>query len=422
MKIVLVNTSDRRGGAAVACLRLAEALRKSGAEVNVLVSEKLTTLPYVTELHSSRWGKLRKKGNFLLERLEIFLQNKMTRKDLFAVSTAGYGCDISDYPLVKEADVVHLHWVNQGFLSLTGIGNLLATGKPVVWTLHDLWAVTGICHNPRACDRFQSDCGKCPQLHSETLKDLSSVVMARKKEFLCGAGIRLVSCSDWLGERARTSMLEAGNPIAAIPNPIDTAFFSPGDRVEARRALGLPMDKPLILFGAVIASDKRKGIDYLTEASLLLANAGVAAELVMCGEMKGEDEPQFGLPVHKMGYVSDLATIRLLYRAADLFVTPSLEENLPNMIMESMACGVPCVGFNVGGIPEMIAHRHNGYVAEYLSTTDLAEGIRYVLEHTNDPAFGESARRFVEEHYSEPRVAARYLDIYKESIEAKKYE
>ncbi len=416
MKIVLVNTSDRKGGAAVACMRLAQALRKAGAEVNVLVLHKETALPFVTEILPSRWGAIRKKWAFLLERLDIFRNNGLSKKGLFSVSTASFGFDISQHPLIQEADIVHFHWINQGFVSLKGIDGIIDSGKPLIWTMHDLWPVMGICHYAHGCERFRAACGECPQLIRPASGDLSARIMARKKRFMPDGRIQFVSCSHWLGEVAKGSSLAPGNRFIAIPNPIDISFFQPGDKSAARKALGLPLDKKLILFGAVIASDKRKGLDYLLQASRVLASKGLDADLVMCGQIKEKGDLDFGLPLHELGYVSDPQKLRLMYQAADVFVTPSLEENLPNMIMEAMACATPCVGFDVGGIPEMITHLQTGYVAKYLSVDDLADGIVHVLERSADPAYRAEVRSFVEENYAEPKVAARYLDIYKENI------
>ena len=411
MRVLLINTNDNQGGAAIACRRLMKALEKQRISVRMLVLNKDTQDTRIAEVAPSTAGRLRKKIGFLSERFQIFLQNRFSRKRLFTVSTACCGVDITAHPWVKEADVLHLHWVNHGMLSLQGMEKLLQMGKPVVWTMHDLWEATGICHHPGECDRFKSDCGKCPLLNSTSLHDLSAWVMARKKRFLPGAGIHFVGCSDWLVQQARQSILAAGNTYSVIPNPIDTHFFTPGDQQEARLRLGLPTDKKLILFGAANATDKRKGIDYLREALLHLAPLKDQVELVMCGKMKSESEISFGLNVHLTGYVADPLVMADLYRAADLFVTPSLEENLPNMIMEAMACGTPCVGFRIGGIPEMISHRHTGYLAHYRSSEDLAAGIRWLLDAP--ASVKEEARKFVEDHYTPQVVAAQYLAVYR---------
>lgn len=413
MRVLLINTNDNNGGAAIACRRLMDALTRVGIDVKMLVLTKTNRDPRIVAVDDSKGGKLRGKGYFLAERLEVFLQNGFSRKRLFLVSTASFGCDLANHPLVQEADVIHLHWVNHGLLSLKGIGRLLHLQKPVVWTMHDLWEATGICHYPGECTRFMEDCGCCPLLESNRSHDLSARVMRRKQEVMKNTNTNFVGCSKWLADQAKQSALALGNRYSVVPNPIDTELFSPGDKVAVRRRLGLPLDKQLVLFGAVNAADKRKGLDYLIEASQLLKGEADWMELVMCGQLKAAPSEPFGLKVHEMGYVSDSAKMADLYRAADLFVIPSLEENLPNMIMEAMACGTPCVGFKIGGIPEMITPGVTGYLAEYRSADDLAKGIREVLMM---PEAGKAARLFVEEHYAPEVVANAYIKLYKEGL------
>ena len=415
MKVLLINTFETKGGAAVACKRLARALQKQGADVSILVCEKKITDSFVSSVIKSNLDKLHFKFNFLEERLHIFLVNHFHRKNLFAVSIASKGFNIVDHPLVKEADVIHLNWINQGFLSIIGINQLLKLGKPVIWTMHDMWPITGICHHSRECNRYMDDCGFCMFLQKPSKKDLSYHILKRKKKCFQGAGIHFVACSQWLQKRAEISALLIGNTITNIPNPIDTELFSPGDKDAARITLNLPKDKKLLLFGALIASDKRKGIDYLIEATHLLADLSENVELVFCGEFKEKTASVFGLKAHFLGYISDPDMIVKMYQAADCFVTPSIEENLPNMIMEAMACGIPCVGFNVGGIPEMIMHKQTGYVSANRSAEDFAAGIRYVLEKSDDTDFKESNRDFVLNNYSESAVANRYIKLYMEA-------
>jgi glycosyltransferase involved in cell wall biosynthesis len=407
-KILLINTNDTGGGAAIACRRLMDALSAAGADVRLLVLNRRSDDARITAVDAPAWLK---RAAFLTERLEVFTQNGFSRERLFQVSTASLGFNLAKHPLVAWADVIHLHWINHGLLSTEGIGELIATGKPVVWTMHDLWPLTGICHYPGPCLRYEQGCGFCPLLKSSRKGDLSERVYRRKEGVVQGAGIRFVGCSAWIADRTSCSLLAEGNCFANIPNPIDLHTFAPGDRDAARRRLGLPLDKKLILFGAVNAADKRKGIDFIVEASQLLAASHADMELLMCGRMKGDAKLPFALPVRELGFVGDTATMVDIYRAADLFLTPSLEDNLPNMIMEAMACGTPCVGFHTGGIPEMITHELNGYVARQCDAADLAQGIERVLAM---PQAGAEARRFVEANYAPELVARRYLDLYNE--------
>ena len=197
-------------------------------------------------------------------------------------------------------------------------------------------------------------------------------------------------------------------------------MFKPRDKAIARERLNLPTDKKLLLFGSVKTTDKRKGIHYLVEACQILASTQPEfcknLSVVILGKQSELYESLFPFPIYSMGYVNNEKQLTDIYNAVDLYVTPSLQDNLPNTIMEAMACGVPCVGFNVGGIPEMIDHLHNGYVADYKSAEDFANGIHWTLDESEYPSLSEEAFRKVTSSYSESAVARKYIDIYNSLI------
>lgn len=397
MKIVILNTSERTGGAAVAAGRLGKALKQAGIQVDKLVRDD-------TWLNRFR---------FYWERLIIFLCNHLNRKNLFAVSIANTGTDLSGNPSIKEADIIHLHWINQGFLSLKDIEALVKLNKPIVWTMHDMWPCTGICHHARDCEKFQTGCQSCFFLKSKG-KDLSTSVFDKKLSLYKDANITFVGCSRWLSGRAKKSYLLQDKTVLSIPNPIDTEVYHPMGQGTARELLGLPSGKKLLLFGALNVTDKRKGIDYLIAALRKIEKPDV--ELVVFGQVKDDIRGLFPVPIHSMGYLSDESKIVTLYNAVDIFITSSLEENLPNTIMESMACGTPCVGFEIGGIPEMIDHKINGYVTNYKDANDLSNGIQWVLEHGDRQALSDACVKKVQENYTEEVVAKKYLELYKSII------
>ncbi|WP_293739926.1 glycosyltransferase family 4 protein [uncultured Parabacteroides sp.] len=396
MKIVILNTSERTGGAAVAAGRLGKALEQAGVQVNRLVRDD-------TWLNCFR---------FYWERLIIFLCNHLNRKNLFAVSFANTGMDLSGHPLVKDADIIHLHWINQGFLSVSDLGKLIDSGKPIVWTLHDLWPATAICHYPDECEKYQSRCSHCPLQVTNSLFDLANWTYNRKKRIGLDK-VHFVGCSKWITEMAkRSSLLEVAS-FTSIPNPIDTSVFKPLVKKDSRERFQLPKDKLLLLFAAAKLSDRRKGAAHLIEAcSILKQYYTDKIEIVLMGN--GSEELCQALPfkVNSLGYISDISTMVAVYSCADLFVIPSLEDNLPNTIMESMACGTPCVGFEIGGIPEMIDHRVNGYVASYKDASDLANGIQWVLEHEDRLALSDACVKKVQENYAEEVVAGQYTALY----------
>lgn len=418
MKVLLINTSERTGGAAVACGRLAKALRGAGIEVKTLVRDKQTNDPDVVAVSTSRLGHLRNKLRFYWERMVIFASNGFDRSQLFKVSIANTGTDISRHPLVQEADIIHLHWVNQGFLSLADIEKLTHLGKPIIWTLHDMWPITGICHYAFDCDKYTTECEGCPYLRSHT-KDLSTKTFNRKKNYFEKENITFVGCSEWIATVARKSFFNRWMKVVSIPNPIDSAIFNKTDKKDSRVALNLPLDKKLLLFGAVNINDKRKGIDYFLEALSEIKNDNI--ELIIFGQISDEARKMFPIKIHSLGYISDVEKIRQAYNAADTFVIPSLEDNLPNTIMEAMACGTPCVGFNIGGIPEMIDHKVNGYVATYKDAKELAAGIEWTLNNNGHEELSIAAINKVRSNYTEAIVAEKYLEIYREEVNNTNY-
>ena len=412
MRVLIVNTSERTGGAAVAANRLMEALNNNGVKAKMLVRDKETEQLTVCALPQT-W---RLRWQFLWERLVIWLHLQLKREHLFELDIANCGTDITRLPEFREADVIHLHWVNQGMLSLKDIHRILATGKPVVWTMHDIWPATAICHYTRGCQQFHTVCGSCPILPGKSPKGLANKVWEQKEKMLDGHHVSYVACSQWLADEAQKSALLRGQTITNIPNAIDTHLFRPQDKRKAKAALGLPTDKRVILFVSQRVTDPRKGMPYFVEAIRLLAerHPDLCDDTVIAilGGHAEDVTGQLAVPAYPLGYVSQPQRIVQVYNAADVFVLPSLEDNLPNTLMEAMACGVPCVGFQTGGIPEMIDHLQNGYVAQFRQSVDLAKGIHYVLAEANYEEISHNSVQKVARSYSQQSVAKRYIAVY----------
>ena len=413
MRVLIVNTSERIGGAAIAAGRLMDALKNNGIKAKMLVREKQTDRISVTGLKKNGW----RVWQFIWERILIWKENQFRKHNLFAVDIANTGTDITSIPEFQEADIIHLHWINQGMLSLNDIRKILQSGKPVVWTMHDMWPCTGICHHARECDKYHQECHHCPYIYKGgSKKDLSNQVFKKKKELYQLAPITFITCSQWLKGRAGQSALLNGHTIVDIPNPINTSLFKPQNTLVARNRMGLPTDKKLILFGSVKVTDKRKGIDYFIESCKLLAETHPELKeelgVVVYGKNSEQLKSMIPFQVFPLDFISSDKELVNVYNAVDLYVTPSLEENLPTTIMEAMACGVPCVGFNVGGIPEMIDHLHNGYVAEYKSAEDLANGVIWTLNESEYHTLSEEACRKAVSNYSESIIAKKYIDIF----------
>ncbi len=427
IRVLIVSTTEKRGGAALAAHRLMEALNGNGAEASMLVGERKTSDAHVAELPSPKRHRL----HFLWERLTIFFHLRFQRERLFQIDIANAGTDITKLPAFREADVIHLHWINQGLLSLKGIRRIIDSGKPVVWTMHDLWPASSICHYARGCEHYLDICKSCPLLHpavkddSTPKNDLSTKVWHKKERMLALAvkdnrRMAFVACSQWLEGEARKSALLKGLTVTSIPNPIDVSLFHPIDKIQSRRALHLPEQGRIILFVSQRVTDERKGIQYLIDAVDEMARNQPSLKLnthiaILGGEAE-EVASRLAFPSHPLGYISDPATIAQVYNAADVFVTPSLEDNLPNTIMEAMACGVPCVGFRVGGIPEMISHRQTGYVATFADSHDLSKGLTWILSEANSEELSKASLKKVAACYSQASVAHRYMQLYEQLL------
>jgi glycosyltransferase involved in cell wall biosynthesis len=314
-------------------------------------------------------------------------------------------------------DIIHLHWITGGFMRLETLSHLK---RPIVWTLHDMWPFTGGCHYSSECKRYTGSCGCCPELSSSIENDLSRRIWRRKAQAWREVPLTIITPSRWMAECATASSLFSEADIRVIPNGIDTTLFHPIDRSMARKILGLPLDRRLILFGGMSPTENpRKGFQHLLPAIKDLANNGwgESTELLVYGGNQSEKTPDFGMKARFIGQVSDDATMVLLNVAADVLVAPSIQDNLPNTVMEAMACGTPVVAFSIGGMPDMINHGETGWLAQPFDHQDLARGIVYVIESSSRrEKMGLKAREKIVQDYTESIVAQRHIDLYDELL------
>lgn len=422
MKIVHINNSDIVGGAAIAANRLNVALRNFGIDSNMLVQEAKTDAEGIVAIGTGKMHRAKSFTRFVYERL-TFLPHEKNAVLRYAYSPANIGVDISQHPLVKDADIIHLHWINQGYISLKGLKKLFDTGKPIVWTQHDMWSFTGGCHYAGTCLEFLERCSFCPFLKKPAKNDLSARQFIIKKKLYSNVLLHPVSCSRWLRALSSESSLFRNKEVSSIPNPIDTKVFKPIDKAESRKDLGLPTDKKLLLFGAANIYDLRKGARYLFEALNILHESFPVfkenVEIVVFGKMPQKTKDSIPFTIHRMNFISDISDIVKLYNASDIFVLPSLQDNLPNTVMESMACGTPVVSFRTGGVPEMIEHKHSGFLAEGKNALSLATGIYETLFLLDIDILGKNARQKVLNEYTGEVVAGQYVELYKKLLDKK---
>jgi glycosyltransferase involved in cell wall biosynthesis len=408
LKVVHVNTSDINGGAAIAAHRLHKALSRRNIDSQMLVIKKASDEKGVKAARDNKFEKhILSKARVLLRK--VILSKYGNRRDII-FSPAKFGLDITKNIIIQEADIIHLHWVVDGFLSLNSLDQLFSLNKKIVWTLHDMWAFTGGCHYSGTCDKFTNNCGNCPILNSKKENDLSRKIFEEKSKVYKDRDINIITCSEWLGECAEKSKLLKNKKIKTIPNVLDENVFKHIDQNTVRDILNLDKNKKYILFGAMNStSDSRKGWDYLKK-SLQIINERYTdikdnLELLVFGSSYLEDVDKLPFNVKFLGRFSDEIALSLIYNSADLFVAPSLEDNLPNTVLESLHCGTPVVAFDIGGMPDMIEHKENGYLSKFKNHEDLAEGIVWSLNNLDTVKINE-------EYFNKDRIINDILNVY----------
>ena len=414
MNILFVSTAERTGGGAIAARRLLTALNGIGINAKMLVRDKQTDLHHVIEIKKGTLDIWR----FVWERIVILANNLFSKRNLFKVSIANTGYDITKFKEFQEANIIHLHWVNQGMISLKNIQQILESGKPVVWTMHDMWECTAICHHAYTCDRFKTECKNCPFLRFPCEHDLANRVFHKKRELFANKTIHIITVSHWLEQLVKNSALLKHCPIDTIPNTLSLSDFRMMDKAECRKQLGLPLNKKIIIFGAARVDDPIKGFPMILDAlSYLKAHKQEFAKdlhLVTFGAFK-QAKPHMPIDYTDIGWVKDNSTLSMLYSASDVLISASLYETFGQTLIEAQACGCLPISFGNSGQTDIIRHKENGYLAQYLSPISLAEGIVWTL--TEGKVINKNAiRAEVLNKYSAEVVASRYQDLYSHII------
>lgn len=405
MKVLHVATSDRSGGAAIAAYRLHQALRRAGVESEMLVLRKVTADPTVHRLATflNRWGRARR-------RLAEYRHHRRLTRNPRLAESGHWSLNQFSYPVAEAinafgAQIVHLHWLGDNFIP---IGEIAKIKVPIVWTLHDMWALTGGCHYTGDCSRFSASCGNCPQLATRVANDISHFVSSEKQRAWSRTPMVIVCQSRWLAQCARSSAVIKDKRIEVIGNPLDPNIFKPLDKAAARQAFNLPAGKQLILFGAIGGTrDPRKGYACLHDA-LAGISGDSRAELVVFGGEYPLDL-QLPLPVHQVGQLRDEISLSLLYGACDVYVLPTLQEAFGNTLAEALACGAPCVTFDGSGAVDIVRHQQNGYVAKLRDSVDLLRGIKWTLEQTWSR---EQLHEDIITRYGDEQVAQQVIALY----------
>jgi len=367
----------KSGGSSV--IRLHRAFQKAGMDSGILtcmmdklVEPEIAYMPKKSRIIAWFDGKLR---GFI---------NRNNRREFGPFSYPVLGSDVSRIKEIKNADIIYLHWVLGGFLNLSSMEKLMQLNKPVVIVMHDMWAITGGCHHSFTCAKYISGCGNCPILPGQKEKDLSFREFNKKlKLYSKYDNLFFVSPSRWLFDCAKKSMLTRDKPVFCIPNALDGTTYKPFEKSVAKRILNIDPEETIIAFGAVAIDSPYKGLSFLLEALQLLHKQDLKKTSVLIFGSNYNKKIADAIPFKTrfMGHLTDDYAMVLMYNSADVLVVPSLADNLPTVVMEALSCGTPVVGFHVGGIPDLIDHLKNGYLARYKDAGDIAQGILYCIEN-----------------------------------------
>jgi len=413
IKVLHLNDKDIQGGAARAAYRIHQGLRSVSVDSHMMVrtraSEDDTVIPI--RRRSVKWIA---ETPPLFDRLPLWLYRKRQR----------ISWSVNWIPTLTPAriarihpDLIHLHWVGNGFVSIADIGRLR---YPLVWTLADMWALTGGCHYDQECGQYQKQCGACPQLCSSHEYDASRAIWLRKRWHWRHTKLTLVAPSRWLALQARASSLFRYQRIEIIPYGLNLEHYKPLPGHIARELLGLPQDRKLIVFGAMFSTvDRRKGFQYLQSALQDLAAQGWhdQAAAVIFGSSRPHNDPDLGLPSFYTGHLYDDVSLALLYAAADVVVVPSTQESFGQVASEALACGTPVVAFGATGLLDIVEHQQSGYLARPYEPDDLARGIAWVLEDDERLArLGHRCREKAEQEFGLELQARRYRALYEDIL------
>lgn len=417
-KVVLVNHSDTLGGAAIVTFRLMQALRRIGIDARMVVYTKTSEEETVSDIYS----RFIRGACFCLERLRILPAIGFKYVDLYKVSTGSFALNVHRHKWVKEADIVCLNWINQGLMGINGIKKLHKMGKKIIWTLHDMWAMTGICHHAYECDHYLDECGNCPFLAGGgSDNDLSHKYWKKKKSLNEEVPISYVAVSNWLERQAAHSSLLRTCSLRTIGNPfpIEQFYTNPPRDLYS---LMTPEKPNILLFGAARIDDPIKGLEYTIDALNYIFDyhPDIASKtaIYFFGSMKNPQALDGLRFSHRqLGLITDFKIIRYLYSMAKVIISTSLYESLSGTLIEGQAGGAIPVTFGGDGREEIVEHKKTGYIARYKDSRDIAEGILWALD-AKIPR--EYLHQTVSDRFSSTVIAHKYAELFSSLLEEQK--
>lgn len=405
LNVTLINRSDSLGGAAIATMRLMNALNHAGASARMLVLDKRTCSDRVARVGNA----FSRQYNFLAERFGIYCRNRFDRNTLFKIDTATHGTDVSSHPWVQQAHVVVLGWVNQGMMALGDVRRLLDAGKPLVWVMHDMWNCTGVCHHAGACTAHHGTCRSCPLLGTNG-NDLSTATQQRKRELYNSGSINFVAVSSWLEQCCRQSSLMGDARISVIANPFPTSDF--GCDFATDNIWNIDPTRTVVVMGAARLDDPVKGFDTLIHTTHYIAHnmpqLAQKLHLVLYGNLRDASLlNRIEIPYTHLGYVCDLQQV---YSHAHIVLSTSQVESFGYTLVEGMACGCTAVTTGAGGQTDIVRHLEDGYVAPSAAPHHLAQGLEWAVNNLQDR---HKQHRSIEQRFDQNIIAGQHLSLYR---------
>jgi len=377
IKVVHLQYSVESAGSAA--LRLQTAFHKVNVQSNIVSLQHGTLAdPDIKYL-----GKKERILARIDEKIRPFFMKK-THKEFGLFSYPLLGTDVSQLPEIKDADFIYIHWVLNGFFNFKSIEQIARLKKPVIVFMHDMWDISGGCHYSFSCEKYKTNCRNCQMLPGNKENDLSARGFKKKKRLYTKYNnLYFVAPSVWLYNCAKEAALTKGKPVFYIPNLLDTTIYKPFNKTIARQILNIDEKSRVVAFGAVSVNSPYKGWQYMQKALELLQKDKEFQDITVLIFGSGHNQQiaeAIPFKTKFMGYLKDEYSTALVYNAADVFIAPSVMEAFGYVIMEALCCGTPVVGFDIGGIPDMVKHKENGYIAKYKDADDVCNGIKFCIE------------------------------------------
>ncbi len=408
MKILHIVGGELTGGAARGAYWLHIGLKELGIDSKIFTNSNITFND--DAIIGTTQTKKDKFFNMIRSQLYSLLMSFYPKRKKIIFSSGIFGVDFTKTKEYQEADIIHLHWINGDFVNMKHLSKI---DKPIVWTIRDMWPMTGGCHYAMECENYKIGCGNCEQLNSHNSYDLSKFILNRKKKYL-PKNMKIIGISHWLSDEAKKSELFKEFDVQTISNNINTKEFFPVNKMIARDILGINTKKKIILAGSTSLNDFYKGFEKYLEAVKKLDK--VAYFLCFFGNFDKSIADDLGFEYKSFGYLYDNVSLRLVYSCADVFVAPSLMDAFGKTIAESMACETPVVCFDATGPKDIVTHKTDGYKAKPFETDDLAAGVEWVLNNSNYNELCQNAREKVLREFDNGVAGKRYIELYEDIL------